>query len=115
LISLITQYLVDVYIHLARSAVGSYGQHINVFLDYFAAAPELNSGLVFGAVDMDLVALANCAVLGMLMLHRANEGLAYNGIRGLHSAVWKSWSTRSESPPATDQLEFKNFMNEGAV
>jgi hypothetical protein len=109
LISLITQYLVDVYSHLARSTVGSYGQHINAFMDFFAAAPELNSDLVFGAVDMDLVALANCTMLGMLVLHRANEGLAYNGIRGLRSAVWKSWSTRSESPP-TDQLEFKNFM-----
>jgi hypothetical protein len=105
LISLITQYLVDVTSHLARSAVGSYGQHINVFMDFFAAAPELDSDLP----EMDLVALANCTMLGMLTLHRANEGLAYNGIRGLRSAVWKSWSTRSESPP-TNQLEFKNFM-----
>jgi hypothetical protein len=50
-------------------------------MDFFAAAPELNSDLVFGAVEMDLVALANCTMLGMLVLHRANEGLAYNGIR----------------------------------
>jgi hypothetical protein len=52
LIRLITQYLVDVYSHLPRSTVGSYGQHINVFLDYFAAATELNSGLVFGAQSL---------------------------------------------------------------
>jgi hypothetical protein len=104
LISLITQYLVDVTSHLARSTVGSYGQHINVFMDFFAAAPELDSDLciVFGAAEVDLVVVANCTMLGMLMLHRANEGLTYNGIRGLRSAVWKSWSTRSESPP-TDQ------------
>jgi hypothetical protein len=109
LISLITQYLVDVTSHLARNTVGSYGQHINVFMDFFAAAPELDSGLVFGVAEVDLVVVANCTMLGMLMLHRANEGLTYNGIRGLRSAVWKSWSTRCESPP-TDQLEFKNFM-----
>jgi hypothetical protein len=58
-------------------------QHINVFLDFFDAAPDLNPDLVFGAVDMDLVALANCTMLGMLMLYLANERLAYNGIRGL--------------------------------
>jgi hypothetical protein len=33
----------------------------------------------------------------------------FNGIKGLRSAVWKCWSTRSETPP-TDQAEFKNFM-----
>ena len=109
LISLITQYLVDLYSHLAKNTVTSYGQSINVYLDFFAAAPDLDSELVFGAVDVDLSVLANCTLLGMLMLHRANEGLVFNGIRGLRSAVWKCWSTRSEVPP-TDQPEFKNFM-----
>jgi hypothetical protein len=78
-------------------------------MDFFAAAPELDSDLVFGAAEVDLVVVANCTMLGMLMLYRVNEGLTCNGIRGLRSAVWKSWSTRSESPP-TDQLEYKNFM-----
>ena len=26
------------------------------------------------------------------------------------SAIWKSWSTRSESPPTDQLVEFKNFM-----
>jgi hypothetical protein len=109
LISLITQYLVDLYSHLAKNTVASYGQSINVYLDFFAAAPDLDPDLVFGAVDVDLVGVANCTMLGMLMLHRANEGLIFNGIRGLRSAVWKCWSTRSDAPP-TDRPEFKNFM-----
>jgi hypothetical protein len=48
-------------------------------------------------------------MLGMLMLHRANEGLCFNGIRGLRSAVRKIWSSRSEEPP-TDQVEFAQFI-----
>jgi hypothetical protein len=89
LISLITQYLVGVYSHLAKNTVTSYGQHINVFLDFFDAAPDLNPDLVFGTAVIDLVDLANCTMLSMLMLHRANEGPVFNGIRGLRSAFWK--------------------------
>jgi hypothetical protein len=77
LISLITQYLVDVYSHLADNTTASYGQHLNVLLVFFDAAPELDRSWVFGAAEPDLVVLANCTMLGMgmLMLHRANEGL----------------------------------------
>jgi hypothetical protein len=44
---------------------------------------------VFGTAVIDLVDLANCTMLSMLMLHRANEGPVFNGIRGLRSAFWK--------------------------
>jgi hypothetical protein len=71
LISLITQYMVDVCSHLARNTTASYGQHLNVYLDFFDAAPELDRDHAMGTAAMNLVCLANCTALGMLMLHRA--------------------------------------------
>lgn len=109
LISLITQYMVDVYSHLAVNTTASYGQHLNVYLDFFDAAPELDRDNAMGAAAIDLVSLANRTTLGMLMLHRANEGLCFNGIRGLRSAVKKTWSMRNQESP-TDQAEFVQFM-----
>jgi hypothetical protein len=62
-----------------------------------------------GTAAMNLVSLANCTTLGMLVLHRANEGLCFNGIRGLRSAVKKTWSMRSGESP-TDQADFVQFI-----
>ena len=82
---------------------------LNVYLDFFDAAPELDRDNAMGAAAIDLVSLANRTTLGMLMLHRANEGLCFNGIRGLRSAVKKTWSMRNQESP-TDQAEFVQFM-----
>jgi hypothetical protein len=65
--------MVDVHSHLARNTTASYGQHLDVYLDFFDAAPELDRELAMGTADMDLVSLANCTALGMLILYRANE------------------------------------------
>jgi hypothetical protein len=49
--------MVDVHSHLARNTTASYGQHLDVYLDFFDAAPELDRELAMGTADMDLVAI----------------------------------------------------------
>jgi hypothetical protein len=106
---LITQYMVDMYSHLALNTTASYGQQINLLLDFLDAAPELSSELIFGGGEIDRVVLANCTMTGMVMLHQANCGLSFNGIRSMRSAVRKMWASRVKEPP-TDHPEFAQFI-----
>jgi hypothetical protein len=106
---LITQYMVDMYSHLARSTTASYGQQINLLLDFLDAAPELSSELIFGGGEIDRVVMANCTMTGMVMLHQANGGLGFNGIRAMRSAVRKLWAARAKDPP-TDHPGFQQFI-----
>jgi hypothetical protein len=43
--------------------------------------------------------MANCTMTGMVMLHQANGGLGFNGIRTMRSAVRKLWAARVKEPP----------------
>jgi hypothetical protein len=108
---LITQYMVDMYSHLAKNTTASYGQQVNLLLDFLDAAPELSSGLIFGGGEIDRVVLANCTMTGMVMLHQANGGMRFNGIRTMRSAVRKLWAARVKKPP-TDHPEFEQFINQ---
>jgi hypothetical protein len=111
---LITQYMVDMYSHLAMNTTASYGQQINLLLDFLDAAPELSSELIFGVGEIDRVVLMNCTMTGMvIMLHQANSGLGFNlyfnGIRSMRPAVRKMWATRAKKLP-TDHHEFEQFI-----